>query len=93
MNKIQPLLQSLYGVESPYRWWCFALTLLLILSFFKGTKPKAVPAFWILLAVMAVVFGGQYVMKTNAPVDMNDSETGRAAKRSESSHYHSRFSN
>jgi hypothetical protein len=92
MDKIQSLLAPFYGAESPYRWWCFGLTFLLILTFIKPTKAKAIPAFWIVVGVMAVVFGGQFIMKSNAPVDVEDSETGRATKRAKSGSFHSRFS-
>jgi hypothetical protein len=93
MDKLQGFLLTLYGVESPVRWWCYGLTFLFFLCFFKGTKPKAVPAFWITLGLMAVVFGGKGIMDSNAPVDVSDSETGRATKRARGGSFHSRFSN
>jgi hypothetical protein len=92
MNYVHDFLLRFYGADCSNRWWHYGLTFFFVLTFIKPIKPKAWIGFWATLGVMAVVLGGKYVMDTNAPVDIEKSESGKAAANARANHgFKSRF--
>jgi hypothetical protein len=72
LKPLQPLLTTLYGVESPYRLWSFALTACLFLCLIKPFRKTGGLGFCFILGAMGVFFGLRFAFNDFAPPEVKE---------------------